>query len=83
MLCDLPGPDGLKVDVNGNIWCTARDGVRVYSSEGELLQTVEFAQVPANCAFGGEDYKTLYVTARTGVYKIGCEAEGIPPAGAR
>jgi gluconolactonase len=79
VLCDLPGPDGMKVDVDGRIWCTARDGVRVVDSEGDLLETIEFPQVPANCAFGDEDSKTLYVTARTAVYRVRCAVEGIRP----
>jgi len=36
-----------------------------------------FPQAPANCAFGDEDGKTLFVTARTGVYKVRCAAKGI------
>ena len=77
--CELPGPDGMKVDVRGNVWCTARDGVRVFNPAGEHLQTIEFPQVPANCAFGDEDGQTLYVTARTAVYKVRCTVKGILP----
>lgn len=79
VFCELPGPDGMKVDTQGNVWSTARDGVRVFNPEGEHLQTVEFPQVPANCAFGDEDGQTLYVTARTGVYKVRCTVKGILP----
>jgi gluconolactonase len=77
VFCELPGPDGMKVDVDGNLWCTARDGVRVLDSKGKLVQTIEFPQVPANCGFGDEDLRSLYVTARTAVYKIRCTAKGI------
>jgi gluconolactonase len=77
---DTPGPDGLKVDVEGRVWTTAADGVRVYSPSGELVETIAFPQKPANCAFGGADGKTLYVTARTGLYKVATTVEGIRAA---
>ena len=40
------------------------------TQEGEHLGTIEFPQLPANLCFGGPDYKTIYVTARTGLYSI-------------
>lgn len=83
VLCECPGPDGIKVDKQGNIWATAKDGVRVINAKGELLETVVFPQQPSNCCFGGEDGKTLYVTARTGVYKIRTTVEGIRPVPAK
>jgi gluconolactonase len=70
------GPDGLKVDVNGNVYCTEHEGVWVFSSEGKHLGTIEFPEVPANCAWGGPENKTLYVTARNSVYKINLIIEG-------
>jgi sugar lactone lactonase YvrE len=79
VLCELPGPDGMKVDVKDRIWCTARDGVQVFNNDGKHLGTVAFPQVPANCAFGDADFKTLYVTARTGLYKVRCSAAGVRP----
>ncbi len=79
VLCELPGPDGMKVDTKGNLWCTARDGVRVISPKGELLETIAFPAVPANCTFGGVDGKTLYVTARMGVYRVPVSVPGIRP----
>lgn len=76
--CDVPEPDGMKVDTQGNIWCTG--GVLwVFSPKGETLQKVEFPQEPSNCTFGDADYKTLYVTARTGVYKVRVTVPGIAP----
>ncbi len=79
--CDLPGPDGMKVDVDGRVWATASDGVRVHDSDGTLLGTIEFPHAPANCAFGGEDSRTFYVTARPGVYKIEIAVTGLRPLG--
>lgn len=77
LFCEVPGPDGMKVDIQGNLWTTARDGVRIYKPDGTLISTIEFPQRPANCAFGDADYKTLYVTAREGVYKVRCSVEGV------
>lgn len=82
VFCELPGPDGLSVDQKGYVWCTAKDGVRVMNSKGVLVQTVVVPQQPANCAFGDTDGKTLYITARTGVYKVRCATPGLGfPAG--
>ncbi len=80
VLCELPGPDGMKVDTQGRLWATASDGVRVISSAGELLHTVRVPQNPSNCCFGEADGKTLFVTARTGVYRIGVNVAGIHAA---
>ncbi|MCP4638899.1 MAG: SMP-30/gluconolactonase/LRE family protein [bacterium] len=79
LFAECPGPDGMKVDANGNLWTTAGDGVRVYSPDGVLLETIAFPRKPANCAFGDEDFKTLYVTARQGLYKVRCTVAGIRP----
>lgn len=64
------GPDGMKVDSEGNLYVTGPGGLWVTTPEGEHLGTIEFPQVPANLCFGGEDYRTIYVTARTGLYSI-------------
>jgi sugar lactone lactonase YvrE len=75
----LPGPDGIKTDTRGNVWATCGLGVQIISPERELLKTVKFPQNPANCAFGGDDYQTLFVTARTGLYKVPVGVRGIAP----
>ncbi len=63
------GPDGLRVASNGNVYVAAR-GIAIYSPEGQLLQTIQFPETPANCAFGDPDLQTLYVTARTSIYRV-------------
>ena len=70
------GSDGMRVDVKGNLYTTAGDGVRIYSPEGKRLATIACAEQPANCAFGGEDFKTLFVTARTGLYRVKLKVAG-------
>lgn len=68
-------PDGICVDENGNIYVTA-EGVPVYSPEGKLIFTIELGERPANCAFGDPDFKTLYITARTSLYRIRMDVKG-------
>ncbi|WP_206079522.1 SMP-30/gluconolactonase/LRE family protein [Polyangium spumosum] len=65
-----PGPDGMAVDEKGNLFVTTKNGVEVYSAAGKLYGAIAVPQQPSNCAFGGEDKKTLYITARTGLYRV-------------
>jgi gluconolactonase len=51
----------------------------VISAQGKLLGSIGFPEVPANCAWGDADGKTLYVTARTGLYRIKTKVAGIRP----
>lgn len=71
-------PDGLKVDAQGNVWATGPGGVWVISPEGKVLGQVQPKEVPANLTFG-DDGKTLYLTARTGLYRLKTEVEGKKP----
>jgi len=75
------GADGVRCDAQGNLYTAARDGVRVYSPKGEHLCTIKLPEVPANCAFGGEDFTTLFVTARTSLYRVRLLVSGarVPP----
>jgi gluconolactonase len=68
-------PDGIRVDEKGNIYVTAK-GVAIYSPEGKLIHTIELAETPANCAFGDPDFRSLYVTARTSLYRIQLNVKG-------
>jgi gluconolactonase len=62
-------PDGLRVAANGNIYVACK-GVAIYTPQGRLVQTIQFPETPANLTFGGSDRKTLYVTARTSIYRV-------------
>ena len=62
-------PDGMKVDEKGNLYVAAQ-AVYVYSAEGKPLAKFGIPETPSNCAFGDADFKTLYVTARSSVYKV-------------
>ena len=72
-------PDGLKVDSQGNVYCTGPGGVWIFSPEGKHLGTIQPAEVPANCHWGDADAKTLYMTARTGLYRVRLNIRGIRP----
>ncbi len=77
---EAPGmPDGLKLDTAGNLYCTGPGGVWIFSSAGAHLGTIQPSEVPANVAWG-DDGHTLYMTARTGLYRIKLLAQGPMPA---
>jgi gluconolactonase len=64
------GTDGLRVDSAGNLWSTGPGGVWIISPEGKHLGTILVPEPVANLNFGDPDYKTLYLNARTTIYKI-------------
>jgi gluconolactonase len=66
-----PGlPDGIRVDVLGNVWSSCLDAVQVYAPDGELIERIPVPEVVANLCFGGDDGTVLYVTATTSLYRI-------------
>ncbi len=79
VLCDIMSPDGMAMDADGNLWATGGKAVNVISPSGELLQEITVPEAPANCTFGGPARKTLFITARTGVYKIRTKVPGLAP----
>ena len=70
--------DGMKVDLAGNLFATGPGGVWVLSPDGVHLGTIWPGEVTANVAFG-DDGRTLYMTASTGLYRIGLTTEGPIP----
>jgi gluconolactonase len=76
MASDDPGvPDGLKVDLQGNVFCTGPGGVWVCRSNGERLGRILLPELPANLAWG-EDGSVLFLTARTSVYRLPTKTRG-------
>ena len=63
-------PDGLKVDVEGRVYCTGPGGCWVFAPDGSHLGTIRLPEIPANCAWGGPENRTMYFTARTSVYSL-------------
>lgn len=78
----MPGhgwPDGMKTDMRGNIWTTGPGGIWVISPEGEHLGTITFPKYPVNFAWGGKDYKTLFVGSSDTVYELKTKVRGFIP----
>ena len=76
MASDDPGvPDGLKVDIRGNLFCTGPGGVWVCGPDGTLLGRIVLPELPANLAWG-EDGSVLFLTARTSVYRLQTKTRG-------
>jgi len=74
-----PGvPDGMKVNQLGYVFCTGPGGFWIISPEGQCLARVMPPELPANFAWGDSDGKTLYLTARTGVYRMRVLVPGNP-----
>jgi sugar lactone lactonase YvrE len=70
-------PDGMKVDREGRLYVCATT-VQVFAADGRPLGVIDCPQLPANCAWG-DDGRTLYITARTAVYRTRFEATGDAP----
>ena len=71
-----PGvPDGMKVDLQGNVFCTGPGGVWVCRADGTLLGRIILPELPANLAWG-EDGSVLFLTARTSVYRMQTKTRG-------
>ncbi len=73
-------PDGMKVDVQGNIYCSGPAGIWVFSPTGQLLAKIIVPEVVTNLAWGDKDYKSLYITATGSLYKIRLNVAGVPPS---
>jgi gluconolactonase len=73
-----PGnPDGIKVDTKGNVYESGPGGIWIVSPEGKRLGTILVPEIVANLEFGDADYKTVYIAAREGIYKIRVNTPGI------
>jgi sugar lactone lactonase YvrE len=70
------GGDGVKVDVQGRVYCAARGGVWVFSPTGEKLGVIALPNSPTNLCFGGPDMKTLFATTANTVYALPVKVEG-------
>lgn len=72
-------PDGMKVDVKGNLFVTGPQGIWVWDPNGNRLGTVVVPETPANLTWGDNDYQSLYITAATSVYKLKTRTRGFVP----
>lgn len=75
---DEPGvPDGMKIDLQGNVYCCGPGGIHVFLPDGQRIARIRFPEKACNFAFGGQGNRTLYVTASTSVYQVTVLAEGV------
>ena len=74
---DVPGhPDGMKVDEHGNVYVTGPAGVWVYDPEGSRLGVIELPELCANMNWAESDWRTMYFTASTSLYRLRLEVAG-------
>ncbi len=84
IFCDLTGPlpgvpDGMKVDVEGNVYCGGSGGLWILDQTGSHLGTIVHGQsATTNLCFGGGDWKTLFFTTRGTLGSVKCNIPGIP-----
>ena len=72
-------PDGLKTDSAGNVFCAGPGGVHVYHPEdGACLGVIETPEFCANFAWGGDDFRTFFLTASTALHQTRVKVPGIP-----
>jgi len=84
VFADLTGPepgvpDGMKVDVAGNVYCGGSGGVWILDSKGKKLGRIVHGQpATTNIGFGGPDWKTLYFVSRSTLFSVNLKVAGIP-----
>jgi gluconolactonase len=71
--------DGVKVDLEGNVYVSAPGGLQVLNKDGKHLGTIVTPQHVHNMAWGDDDGKTLYLTARNGLYRMRLNIAGVKP----
>ncbi len=69
------GSDGMTLDEQGNLYLT-RNAIHVYSPDGKKLAEIDVPEAPSNVCFGGADRRTLFITARKGLYSIRMKVAG-------
>ena len=76
---DKPGaPDGMKIDSGGSVYCCGPGGIHVFDAEGALREVIEVPEYSANFAWGDDDYRSLFITASTSLYRIRVTTPGLP-----
>ncbi len=71
-------PDGMAVNLQGDLFISTQAGVEAYKADGTKLGTIPVPEQPSNCTFGGTDGKTLYITARKALYRVALGVAGLP-----
>ncbi len=76
--CDAGFFDGFRVDVHGNIWSSAGDGVHCFAADGTLLGKIPVPEICANVTFGGVKRNRLYICGQTSLYSLFLNTKGLP-----
>ena len=71
-------PDGMKLDAASNLWCCGPGGIHVFAPDAICLGVIHVPEYTANFAWGDDDFRTLYITASTSVYRIRTKVAGRP-----
>ena len=71
-------PDGMKLDRDGNLYCCGPGGLHVFSSSAAWLGLITVPEVVANFAWGGDDLRTIFLTASSSLYRVRSRTPGIP-----
>jgi gluconolactonase len=66
----------MKTDGQGHIYCTGPGGIHVFGPDAECLGVIRLPERPANFAWGGGDFRTLFVTATTSLYRLRTRVPG-------
>jgi gluconolactonase len=69
-------PDGMRVDMQGNLYVTGPLGIWVWDPDGNHVGTIIVPETPANLAWGDKDYKTLYIAGKSSVYRMRTNVRG-------
>ena len=76
---DRPGaPDGMKLDSAGNVYCCGPGGIHVFDPDANLIEILEVPEHAANFAWGDDDYRSLFITASTSLYRVRRSLPGLP-----
>ncbi len=74
---DVPQADGICLDAAGNVYVTSHRSLRVFQPDGTPWGSIAVPRPAANCAFGGQDGRTLFVAARNGIYAASMPVPGL------
>ena len=70
------GADGIAIDRAERLYVTSAPGIQIFDRAGQYLGTIKAPRQPTNVAFAGPGKRTLYITAREGLYRIKTSAQG-------
>jgi gluconolactonase len=71
-------PDGMKMDSAGNLYCCGPGGIHVFDAAARCLGVIKVPEYTSNFCWGDADYRSLYITASTSVYRIRTQVPGRP-----